>query len=54
MPELTKKEAAFFILFALGALGVLVMTLVLWADTQPKNCWNNHDTEQAAIQECEL
>jgi hypothetical protein len=53
MPELTKKEAAFFILFALGALGVLVMTLVLWAGTQ-QDCWDRYDTEQTAIQECEL
>ena len=52
MPELTKKEAAFFILFALGALGVLIMTLVLWAGTQ-QDCWDRYDTEQTSIQECE-
>jgi len=53
MPELTKGESAYFIGFAVAALGVLVMTLVLWSQTQPKNCWDRYDTEQAAIQACE-
>ena len=53
MTDLTKKEAAYFISFAVAALGVIIMTLWLWADTQPKNCWDSYDTEQAAIQACE-
>jgi len=53
MTDLTKKESVYFIGFAIAALGVLIMTLVLWSQTQPKNCWEEHTTEQAAIQACE-
>jgi hypothetical protein len=53
MTDLTKKESAYFIGFAIAALGVLIMTLVLWAGTQPKNCFDNYSTEDAAIQACE-
>jgi len=52
MPELTKRESAYFIVSAVAALGVIVMTLVLWAGTQ-ETCWDRYDTEQAAIQACE-
>jgi len=52
MPDLTKRESIFFIAFALGALGVLIMTLVLWAGTQ-QTCWSKYDSEQAAIEACE-
>jgi len=53
MPDLTKRESAYFILFALGALGVLIMTLWLWAGTQTKNCWTQYETEKQAIEMCE-
>ena len=53
MPDLTKKEAAYFISFAIAALGVIIMTLFLWSQTQPRNCWDKYATEQAAIQACE-
>jgi len=53
MPDLTKKESAYFILFALVALGYLIMTLVLWGSTQPRNCWTQYETEQQAIKICE-
>ncbi len=52
MPNLTKRESAYFIGSAIAVLGVIVMTLVLWAGTQ-ENCWDRYDTEQAAIQACE-
>ena len=53
MPDLTKKESAYFIGFAVAALGVLIMTLVLWAGTQPRNCWTQYETEEQAIERCE-
>lgn len=52
MTDLTKRESAYFILFAIAALGVIVMTLVLWAGTQD-NCFDRYETEQTAIQACE-
>jgi hypothetical protein len=52
MPDLTKKESAYFIAFALAALAVLLGTLWLWAGTQ-ETCWDKYDTEQAAIEACE-
>ncbi len=52
MPELTKRESAYFIGFAVADLGVIVMTLVLWAGTQ-ENCFDKYETEDAAIQACE-
>jgi hypothetical protein len=52
MPDLTKKESAYFISFAVAALGVIIMTLWLWAGTQ-ETCWDKYATEQAAIQACE-
>jgi hypothetical protein len=52
MPDLTKRESAYFISFAVAALGVLVMTLWLWAGTQD-NCFDKYQTEDAAIQACE-
>lgn len=53
MPDLTKRESAYFIAFALGVLGVIIMTLWLWAGTQPKTCWQSYTTEQQAIEVCE-
>jgi hypothetical protein len=53
MPDLTKKESAYFIASAIASLGVLIAILWFWADTQPKNCWDKYETEQAAIQACE-
>ena len=53
MTDLTKKESAYFIGFAVAALGVLIMTLLLWAGTQTKNCWTQYETEQQAIEICE-
>ena len=52
MPDLTKKEAAYFISFAVAALGVIIMTLWLWGQSQ-ESCWQHYTTEQAAIQACE-
>jgi hypothetical protein len=53
MTDLTKKESAYFICFAVAALGVIIMTLVLWSQTQPRNCWTQYETEQQAIAMCE-
>lgn len=52
MTDLTKKEAAYFISFAVAALGVIIMTLWLWAGTQ-ETCFDKYKTEDAAIQACE-
>lgn len=52
MPDLTKRESAYFIVTAIAVLGVMIMTLVLWSETQD-NCWSKYDTEQAAIEACE-
>lgn len=52
MTDLTKKESAYFIAFAVAALGVIIMTLWLWSQSQ-ETCWDRYATEQAAIQACE-
>ena len=52
MTDLTKKEAAYFICFAVAALGVIIMTWWLWAGTQ-ETCFDKYNTEDAAIQACE-
>jgi len=52
MPDLTKRESAYFIGTAILTLGVMLMTLVLWSQTQ-ESCWSKYETEQAAIQACE-
>jgi hypothetical protein len=52
MPDLTKRESAYFIISSIAALGVVIMTLWLWAGTQ-ENCWDKYQTEDAAIQACE-
>ena len=52
MTDLTKKEAAYFISFVVAALGVIIMTLWLWAGTQ-ESCFDKYNTEDAAIQACE-
>jgi hypothetical protein len=52
MTDLTKKESAYFICFAIAALGVIIMTLWLWAGTQ-ETCFDKYNTEDAAIQACE-
>ena len=53
MPDLTKRESAFFMAFALAALTVLLGTLFLWNSLQ-QSCWNKYETEQQAIERCEL
>jgi hypothetical protein len=52
MTDLTKREAFYFIVSSLAALAVLITIIAFWAERQP-NCWDKHDTEQAAIQACE-
>ena len=52
MPDLTKKESAYFISFAIAALGIIIMTLILWGQTQ-ESCWHKYKTEQTAIENCE-
>jgi hypothetical protein len=52
MTDLTKREAFYFIVFALAALGVLFSILAFWAGTQT-SCWDRFPTEEQAIQECE-
>jgi hypothetical protein len=52
MTDLTKRESFYFIVSALAALSVLITILAFWSQGQSK-CWDKHDTEQTAIQECE-
>jgi len=52
MPDLTKRESAYFIGFAIAAMSLLVATMFLWSQTQ-KTCWSKYSSEQQAIQECE-
>jgi hypothetical protein len=53
MSDLTKKESAYFVITSIASLGILIAILWFWADTQPKNCWDNYQTEVAAIEACE-
>ena len=52
MPDLTKKESAYFITTAIIALSVLIGTLWLWANQQP-SCWDLYANEAQAIEACE-
>jgi hypothetical protein len=52
MTDLTKKESAYFMFIAVAALAILIGTLVLWGQTQ-ESCWDNYQTEETAIQNCE-
>ena len=52
MTDLTKRESAYFIAFAIGALTVLLGTLWLWANQTP-TCWELYANEQQAIEACE-
>ena len=52
MPDLSKRESAYFIGFALAALAILITTLVLWSETQD-DCWSRYKTEASAVQACE-
>lgn len=52
MPDLTKKESAYFILFSMGVLSIVITTLFLWSQTQ-ESCWNKYSSEQQAILACE-
>jgi hypothetical protein len=52
MPDLSKKETAQFLAFAIAALGVLIGILIFWANTQ-ESCWDKYKTEQTAIKNCE-
>jgi hypothetical protein len=50
--DLTKKESAYFISFAIVALGILIGILAFWGSTQ-QSCWGKYKTEQIAIENCE-
>ena len=52
MTDLTKRESAYFIAFAIASLTILLGTLWIWANTQP-TCWELNATEQQAIENCE-
>jgi hypothetical protein len=52
MSDLTKRESAYFISFAIVALGILIGILVFWGSTQ-QSCWGKYETEQTAIENCE-
>jgi hypothetical protein len=52
MPDLTKKESAYFILFAVAALAILIGILSFWGSTQ-ESCWDKYQTEKTAIENCE-
>ena len=52
MPDLTKKESAYFMFTAVAALAIMLGILAFWSTTQP-NCWTQYETEQQAIEMCE-
>ena len=52
MTDLTKREAFYFMLSALGGLAVLISILAFWSASQPK-CWEQFSTEDEAIAVCE-
>jgi len=52
MPDLTKKESAYFITTAIIALSVLLGTLIFWANQTP-SCWELYADEAQAIEACE-
>jgi hypothetical protein len=53
MPDLSKRESAYFIAFAIAALAILLGTLFLSDKTQ-HDCFSKYDDEQTAIRMCEL
>lgn len=52
MTDLTKRESAYFIGFAIVALTILLGTLWMWANQAP-TCWELYASEQQAIEHCE-
>jgi hypothetical protein len=52
MPDLTKRESAYFIASAIAGLAILLGILSFWGSTQP-NCWDTYTTEVQAIEMCE-
>jgi hypothetical protein len=52
MPDLTKRESAYFIASAVAGLGILIGILAFWGSSQPK-CWDLYQTEKQAIEMCE-
>lgn len=52
MPDLTKKESAYFMFTAVAALAIMLGILAFWSTTQP-NCWTQYETEKQAIEMCE-
>jgi hypothetical protein len=53
MSDLTKRESAYFMGFAIVGLTVLIGSLVFWTQLQ-NNCWSKYDTEAEAIAACEV
>jgi len=41
------------IIATLIATTAIMIGLLVWAFTQPKDCWQQYQTEQQAIQHCE-
>lgn len=52
MPPMSKSESLYFIVFAATALVIITVTLWLLG-TSSTNCWDNYQTEQQAIEQCE-
>jgi hypothetical protein len=52
MPDLTKRESAYFIAFALASFAIMLGIIAWWGTSQP-NCWSMYATEKAAIEACE-
>jgi hypothetical protein len=50
--NLTAKETAYAITFAITALAILLGTLIVWSLEQP-TCWDLHASEEQAILNCE-
>jgi hypothetical protein len=52
MPDLSKRESAYFIAFGLAAITIMLGIIAWWGSTQP-TCWEMYATEEQAIEACE-
>jgi hypothetical protein len=52
MPDLSKRESAYFMFTAVAALAIMLGILAFASTNEPK-CWQQYDTEVQAIEMCE-
>jgi hypothetical protein len=52
MPDLSKRESAYFMFTAVAALAIMLGILAFASTNEPK-CWDTYTTEAQAIEMCE-